>query len=266
MQKSLVLGHDTPLRWVQCWGAGVDQMPLETFARKGILLSNASGVHAFPVSETVFAMMLAFARRLHVTMRNQMSAKWQSPGSLQEIHGKTAAIIGLGAIGEETARLAKAFGMKVLGIRRTGAESSHVDRMYDIGRIMEVLGQSDYVIVTLPLTDETRHMFGHAQFRAMKPSAYFINIGRGGTTDTDALEEALRKGIIAGAGLDVFEEEPLPAVSPLWEMENVILTPHISGLTVNYEERVMDIFLSNLQEYLGGRSPFINRIDLVKQY
>lgn len=162
--------------------------------------------------------------------------------------------------------LPKAFGMKVLGIRRTGGESSHVDRMYDIGRIMEVLGQSDYVIVTLPLTDETRHMFGHAQFRAMKPSAYFINIGRGGTTDTDALEEALRQGIIAGAGLDVFEEEPLPAVSPLWEMENVILTPHISGLTVNYEERVMDIFLSNLQEYLGGRSPSINRIDFLKQY
>ncbi|MCA0755590.1 D-2-hydroxyacid dehydrogenase [Paenibacillus sp. N4] len=262
----LVTREETPLRWVQCWGAGVDQMPLETFARKEILLTNASGVHAFPVSESVLAMMLAFARRLHVTLRNQANGKWKSPGSLREIHGKTAAVIGLGAIGEETARLAKAFGMNVLGVRRSGGESPYVDRMYDIGRLMEVLGQSDYVIVTLPLTNETRHLFGQAQFRAMKPSAYFINIGRGGTTDTDALADALRNGDIAGAGLDVFEQEPLPAASPLWEMENVIVTPHISGLTINYEERVMDIFMSNLQDYLVGKTASVNVVDFRKQY
>lgn len=263
----LVTGQEvTPLRWVQCWGAGVDQMPLETFARNEILLTNASGVHAFPVSETVFGMMLAFARRLHVTMRYQANGRWQNPGSLREIHGKTAAVIGLGAIGEETARLAKAFGMKVLGVKRAGGESPYADRMYDIGSLMEVLGQSDYVIVTLPLTNETRHLFGKAQFQAMKPSAYYINIGRGGTTDTHALAEALRHGIIAGAGLDVFEQEPLPASSPLWEMENVILTPHISGLTDNYEERMMDIFMRNLQEYLGGKAPSVNRVDFTKQY
>lgn len=266
LAHELVLGQDTPLRWVQCWGAGVDQMPLETFARKGVMLTNASGVHAFPISESVLAMMLAFARRLHVAIRNQADGKWQSPGSLHEIHGKTAAVIGLGAIGEETARLAKAFGMKVLGIRRTGGDSPHVDRMYDMGSLMEVLGQSDYVIVTLPLTKETRRLFGQEQFRAMKPSAYYINIGRGGTTDTDALEAALRQGIIAGAGLDVFEQEPLPASSPLWAIENVILTPHVSGLTVHYEERMIDIFLNNLHEYLGGNSPSVNRIDLSRQY
>jgi phosphoglycerate dehydrogenase-like enzyme len=235
-------------------------------AARGIVLTNASGVHAFPISETILAMMLAFARKLHLSIRHQEQRAWKSVGPLGEIHGQTMGVIGVGAIGEETARLGKAFGMKVLGVRRSGAPSPHVDRMYGQDGLDEVLQQSDYVIVTLPLTPETRHLIGQREFMRMKASAYFINIGRGGTVHTEALLDALREGRIAGAGLDVFEQEPLPAASPLWEQENVIITPHNSGATVYYDDRAADIFLANLKAYLHNGRPSINVVDFNKNY
>ncbi|UQZ82252.1 Glyoxylate/hydroxypyruvate reductase B [Paenibacillus konkukensis] len=264
--EEVCLKKDSKLRWVQNWGAGVDKLPLGRLADRGAILTNASGVHAFPISETIYAMMLAFTRKLHLSVRHQLHSEWKGTGSLGEIHGKTIGIIGVGAIGEETARLAKAFGMKVLGVRRSGQPSGFVDAMHDLNGLAAVLQESDFVVVTLPLTDETRHMFGKAQFELMKPTAMYINIGRGGTTDTEALIEALRTGVIAGAGLDVFEQEPLPASSPLWQMENVIMTPHNSGSTEQYNERAFEILMRNLQDYLQGREPSVNRVDYGKQY
>ncbi|MFE5320514.1 D-2-hydroxyacid dehydrogenase [Paenibacillus sp. NPDC056579] len=257
---------EAKLRWVQCWGAGVDWLPLQAFADKGVLLTSVSGVHAYPISETIFAMMLSLTRKLHVSIRKQINKQWSNPGSLGEIHGKTMGIIGVGAIGEETARLAKAFHMRVLGVRRSGEPSPFVDRMYDLQGLHEVLAESDYVIVTLPLTTETRHLFRKAEFEAMKPSAYFINMGRGGTADTEALLHALNSGRIAGAGLDVFEQEPLPADHPLWELEQVIITPHNAGLTTVYNERAFEIFARNLQNYIEERELSANLVDLAKQY
>lgn len=254
------------LRWVQNWGAGVDGMPLAEMSAQGIVLTNASGVHAFPISETILAMMLAFSRKLHLSIRHQIRNAWKSTGELDEIHGKTMGVIGVGAIGEETARLGKAFGMKVLGVRRSGEPSPYVDRMFDNHGLDEVLQLSDYVIVTLPLTPETHHLFGSREFALMKSSAYFINIGRGGTTETGALLDALREGQIAGAGLDVFEQEPLPETSPLWEMDNVIITPHNSGSTVNYDDRAMEIFLTNLKAYFHSGQPSRNLVNFEKQY
>ncbi|WP_248925184.1 D-2-hydroxyacid dehydrogenase [Paenibacillus hamazuiensis] len=261
-----VLQPDSKLRWVQNWGAGVDRFPLDRLAAAGVDLTTASGVHAYPIAETVFAMMLSLTRKLHASIRFQLQKKWENPGSLGEIHEKTIGIIGVGAIGEEVARLAKAFRMTVLGLRRSGEPSAWVDRMYGAGGLAEVLGESDFVVVTVPSTDETRHMFGREQFAQMKCSAVFINIGRGATTDTEALIEALRRGEIGGAGLDVFEEEPLPDSSPLWEMDNVIMTPHNSGATVHYHERAFDIFMQNLQDYIKGRKPSLNRVDYARQY
>ncbi|MDB4866868.1 MAG: 2-hydroxyacid dehydrogenase [Cohnella sp.] len=261
-----ILAPDSKLRWVQNWGAGVDKLPLNDLARLGVMVTNASGVHAFPISETILAMMMMFARELHTAVRYQGRKEWGDFGSLKEIHNQTVGIIGVGAIGEETARLAKAFGMTVLGVRMSGRPSPHVDRMFDITGLKEVLKESDYVVVTLPLTSETRHMFGRSQFHLMKSTAYFINIGRGGTTDTNALVEALQEKTIAGAALDVFEQEPLPLESPLWGMDNVIITPHNAGSTAQYDSRAMDIFLCNLQDYVEGRAPSVNRVDLEKQY
>ncbi|WP_079910929.1 D-2-hydroxyacid dehydrogenase [Paenibacillus sp. 32352] len=264
--ESECLRPDAKLRWVQNWGAGVDKLPLQELASRGIILTNASGVHAFPISETIFGMMLGFTRKLHLSIRNQLERKWKGAGTLGEIHGKTIGIIGVGAIGEETARIAKAFGMKVLGVRRSGGSSVYVDQMYDNSGLETVLRESDYVVVTLPLTDETKHRFGRAEFEQMKRTAMFINIGRGGTTDTEALVEALQNGIIAGAGLDVFEQEPLPESSPLWSLDNVIMTPHNSGSTDQYNERAFEIFMHNLQQYIQGNEPAINRVDYDLQY
>lgn len=260
------LAPDAKLKWVQAWGAGVENMPLEAFAAKGVALTNASGVHAYPISETILGFMLMFARGLHLSVRQQAARSWQSPQELHEIHGKTAGILGVGAIGEETARLAKAFGMRVLGVRRSAAPSGYVDRMYSLDELDEVLEQSDYVINTLPLTKSTFHLIGEEQLRRMRSTAVYINIGRGATTDEKALVEALRNGTIAGAGLDVFEEEPLQEDSPLWGMEQVIITPHNSGATVHYDERAMHILLHNLRDVAEGRRPSLNRVDLHRQY
>ncbi|MDQ6421286.1 D-2-hydroxyacid dehydrogenase [Paenibacillus sp. LHD-117] len=257
---------EAKLKWVQAWGAGVEKMPLEAFATKGVTLTNASGVHAYPISETILGMMLMFARKLHLSVRYQAEKSWRSTDALHEIHGKTAGIIGVGAIGEETAKLAKAFGMRVLGVRRSGEPSVHVDRMVGIQELDEVLEQSDYVINTLPLTNSTYRLIGREQLRRMRSTAIYINIGRGATTDEQALAEALSNGTIAGAGLDVFEEEPLSEASPLWEMENVIITPHNSGSTVHYHERAMQIFLRNLREAAEGKKPSLNVVDLKQQY
>jgi phosphoglycerate dehydrogenase-like enzyme len=259
------LQEGTKLRWVQNWGAGVNHIPLERFAERGIILTNTSGVHAFPIAETIFAMMLSFTRKLHVSIRLQMTKEWK-PETPDEIHGKTICIVGVGAIGKETAKLAKAFGMTVWGVTYSGKLSPNVDKMVDRSGLEDALKASDYVVVTLPLTDETQQMIGEREFAAMKPTAMYINIGRGKTTDEKALVSALRCGIIAGAGLDVFEEEPLPADSPLWEMDNVIVSPHHSGSTVRYEERAVDIFIRNLHDFVAGREPSINRVNLSKQY
>ncbi len=260
------LSGDTKLKWVQAWGAGVEKLPLEELNQHGILVTTASGVHPIPTSETVFAMMLSFSRKVHHSVRNQVNKRWQPTSNLGEIHGKTIGIVGVGAIGAEIARLAKAFEMNVLGVRRTGYSSANVDQMFDIHGLRNVLEESDYVVVTTPLTNQTRHMFSWEQFRVMKRSAYYINIGRGGTTHTEALIAALQGGEIAGAGLDVFEQEPLPVDNPLWDMDNVIITPHNGGITDQYHNRAVEILLINLGSYLEGKEPTLNLVNLIEQY
>jgi phosphoglycerate dehydrogenase-like enzyme len=260
------LQPDSQLRWVQNWGAGVDKMPLAAMEEFGVILTNSSGVHPNPISETVFGMMLGLTRNIHLSVRNQLKHKWESVGELGEIHGKTIGIIGAGSIGLEIAKLSKVFGMKVIGVKKTISESVYVDHMVTLEHLDEVLAESDYVVVTLPHTRETNQVLGRDQFAMMKPTAYFINIGRGGTVDTQALIEALQSGKIAGAGLDVFEVEPLPEDSPLWDLDNVIMTPHNSGNTIYYQDRAMHIFVRNLMDYVEGREPQLNRVDFNEQY
>lgn len=260
------LNVDSKLRWVHTWSAGVNGLPMDEFKKLDIRLSNASGVHPFQISETIFAMILAYTRQLHVYIKNQMQNKWEPTKNGLEIHGKTMGIIGVGSIGKETARLAKAFGMRVIGVRRSGSAVSEVDEMYDLNGMADLLSQSDYVVNTLPSTHETHHIIGEQQFNQMKPSAFYVNIGRGDTTDTDALVKALNEKKIAGAGLDVFEQEPLPESSPLWQLENVIITPHNSGDTEHYDDRVMEIFIANFKKYLLDGEPDVSRVDLDKRY
>ncbi len=200
-------------------------------------------------------------------MKNQQAKVWHHSGLKLEIHNKTIGLIGAGAIGKETARIAKAFGMKVIGVRHSGKPEEYFDEMFTSGQLNDVLPQCDYVVVTLPLTQETRQLFGAKQFTLMKDSAFFINIGRGEIVKERDLIDALQNGVIAGAGLDVFEKEPLSEDSPLWELDNVIVTPHTAGSTEYYTRRVIeDIFIPNLKEYITRGIPGINLVDYKKGY
>ncbi|HYK74296.1 MAG TPA: D-2-hydroxyacid dehydrogenase [Pseudoneobacillus sp.] len=263
----LGLQEDSKLRWLQTWSAGVNNLPLAELESRRIQVTSANGVHAFPISETIFALMLALTRKIHTYVRNQQTKTWHHSGLKLELHEKTVGIIGVGAIGKETAKLAKAFGMKVLGIRHSGVAEDFVDEMYTTENLNTILPQCDYVVVTLPLTKETYHLFGAEQFNLMKPSSFFINIGRGEIAVEEELIEALREGKIAGAGLDVFEKEPLPEDNPLWELENVIITPHTAGSTEKYNQRLIeDIFIPYFKKYIAGEVPSINLVDYQKGY
>lgn len=265
-EELLLSGRAKP-RWIHLWTAGANRLPLEKLRAMEITVTNSSGVHAYPISETVLAMMLSWTRRVHIHIRRQKEARWiKDPEPLPEMHEKTLGVIGVGAIGSEIARLAQAFRMTVLGVRRSGRDDPHVDRMYRYDELEQMLPLCDYVVNTLPLTTETAGMFGEKEFKAMKKNAFFVNIGRGGTVDKEALVRALEQGWIGGAGLDVFDPEPLPDGHPLWTMDQVLITPHISGSTEHYTDRVIDIFIPNLRRYVQGLKPDLNVVNLWAGY
>ncbi len=248
------------LRWVQVPSAGVDRHLFPEFVDSQVVLTNSSGVHRMPISEMIFAMMLALAKRLHRFMRFQMKTEWNRLAP-DELAGKTLGILGLGNIGMETAWKAKCFGMRVLALKkRRMRRPSCVDDLFGPEDLDRLLRESDYLAVTVPLTSDTYHMIGEEELKLMKPSAYIINIARGGVVDNKALIKALEEGWIAGAGLDVFEEEPLPKDSEFWRLENVVITPHVAGATPHYNERAVKIFCRNLQRYLEGK-PLVNAVD-----
>lgn len=261
-----LLRENGPLRWVQTWSAGVDRMPLDRLKDRGVILTNASGVHARPISQVIFGFMLLFARNLHTAIRNQQRHQWSPGGGEVELTGKTAVIAGTGEIGLETARIAKVFGMRTVGVRRNEGTLSHFDALYTTPHLKDAVKEGDFVINTLPLTGETARLFDASVFTAFKEGSYYINIGRGGTTDTDALIQALKSGRIRGAGLDVFEQEPLPAGHPLWDMEQVVITPHVAGATDYYSDRVVAIFTGNMRSYLSDGKPSRNVVDYLRQY
>lgn len=261
-----LLSPGSPLRWVQTWSAGIEKLPLERFEERGILLTNASGVHAEPISAVIFGFMLMFTRNLHTAIRNQEARRWESNGNESELTGKTVVIVGTGAIGSETARIAKAFRMRTIGVSRSGSSLPDFDHMYTTDNLHEALREASFVINTLPLTDQTRGLFNKSVFSAFKKGAYYINIGRGATTHTEDLMDALNSGQLAGAGLDVFETEPLPQDHPLWGMQQVIITPHCAGTTDHYAERIIDIFLENMKSYLAEGLPTRNVVDYSRQY
>jgi phosphoglycerate dehydrogenase-like enzyme len=253
------------LRWLQQWGAGADWLLRHPEAvGLDFVLTNASGVHAVPVSEHILAFLFALARGLHRAWRAQAHREWVSQDQqegLFELADKTMVLVGVGAIGVRTAQMAAALGVRVLGVRRDPmAGAPGVEAMFSPDQLTGLLPDADFLVLVVPLTHETQGMIGERELRAMKPTAYLVNVGRGGVVRESALIRALREGWIAGAGLDVFETEPLPDGSPLWEMDNVIVTSHYAGLTPRYHERAMAIFLDNLRRYRAGE-PLLNVVD-----
>lgn len=261
-----LLRQGSPLRWVQTWSAGVEKLPLKAMEQHGIQLTNASGVHSEPITAVIFGYMLLFTRNLHTAVRNQQNRRWHSDGSESELTGKTVVIAGTGSIGSETARIAKAFRMRAIGVSRSGNPHADFDQVYTTGQLKEAVSQGEFIVNTLPLTDDTRQLFDKEMFSAFKEGSYYINIGRGATTHTEDLIDALTSGRLAGAGLDVFETEPLPPEHPLWGMEQVVITPHCAGTTDRYADRVVDIFTENMPSYLEKGIPSRNLVDYSRQY
>ncbi|MCP4750505.1 MAG: D-2-hydroxyacid dehydrogenase [Proteobacteria bacterium] len=250
------------LRWAQQTGAGANWLlDMPEVVESDMILTNASGVHAIPIAEHILALMFAFSRNIHFKVRSQADGKWDRRGRGRELDGSTLGLIGVGSIGEKTAEKAKGLNMKVLGVRRNPDRSSpYVDAMYGPDGLEKMLYQSDWVAITAAMTSETEGLIGETQLKAMKRTAVVINIARGPMIQEAVLIKALQEGWIKGAGLDVFEQEPLPEDSPLWEMDNVIVTPHVAGATPFYVDRLIDIFTENLQRYQVGES-LINVVD-----
>ncbi len=253
-----LLAQAPRLRFIQGCAAGYDQFDRAALAARGIRLANASGVNANAVSEHAIALLLALTRQLHTGRDHQRTAHWRGMISEigrreEELPGKTMLLVGLGRIGSRIAMLAKAFGMTVIAIRReVSAPAADVDEVHPRNALPMLLARADVVVLACPLNEDTRRIIDEQALAAMKPTAYLINVARGGCVEEAALIEALRSGRIAGAGIDVTDPEPPDPASPLWTLENVLLTSHTGGETRRYEENVIDLLLDNLERLASG--------------
>jgi D-2-hydroxyacid dehydrogenase (NADP+) len=250
--KNELIEYAPRLRFIQSISAGTDQFSKPLLSEKGIRLASASGVNARAVAEHALALMLGLSRRLAEARDNQIKHHWRGMiGDLtlreDELGGKTVLIIGMGTIGSHVATLTRAFGMRVIGIRRNPEQGANgADEIVGMDALMAQLPLADYIVLTCALTPETEGLINAAAFGAMKPTARLINVARGRVVDEAALVSALQQGRINGAGLDVVVEEPMPATAPLWDLPNVLITPHSAGETRAYEDNVLDLLEKNL--------------------
>jgi phosphoglycerate dehydrogenase-like enzyme len=274
------------LRWIQLHFAGIDHAIKQPIVQaEDVEVTTASGVHTVQMAEFCVAMMLAFIYKISALLQLQAKAEWPNDANQifnpRELRGQTLGIIGYGSIGRELARQADALGMTVLATKRdvmhTAEEDQYAEpgtgdptgdipaRLYPSQALASMATECDFLVVTAPLTEATRHQVNEDVLRAMKRTAVLINVARGSVVDEEALISALAAGTIAGAALDVFEEEPLPSTSPLWNLDNVILSPHISGNSVHYHEKAAALFAENLERYLN-KQPLLNRLERKRGY
>lgn len=243
------------LKWVQSLSAGVDKLePLRELFPK-LIISKISGVHGIPMSESAIMYILMFLNRMPFIMRNQVKGVWEKPplpGS-DDCHEKVVGIVGMGDIGRQVAKKCKLFGMTVYGSKLDTLPEEDLDRIFSVEENKEMISKCDFVISLLPAMPSTMNFFNDEIFDSMKDGAYLISMGRGTVVDENALVRALKKGKLAGAAMDVFAREPLPKDSPLWNMENVIITPHCSANTPFYYDRAIGLLCDNLKDFLEGR-------------
>ena len=253
------------LRWVQGSMAGAGEVAKKAgLVETDVVVTTASGVYSSPLAEFVVMAMLQHAKNLDRLRRDKAERAWRQTHT-ETLEGKTLCIVGVGSIGRAIAERVRPFGTRIVGVKRTVREDDpawrHADELYPTDSLIDALGEADYVAVTLPGTPETRHLVDAGVIGAMKPGAYFVNVGRGTVVDEGALVEALRGGHLSGAALDVFEVEPLPQESPLWELENVIVSPHATDMVPSLINlRQTDLFCENLRRYLDGE-PLVNVLD-----
>lgn len=244
------------LKWIHSVQAGIDRFPLAELQAEGIRLTNSTGIHGDTVGETVAGYMLSFARQLHRYRTQQADKKWSTaPLDVPySVAGSPVCVVGLGTLGRGVVARANALGMDVTGVKRTPTPVDGVERVYPPRDLVTAIEDAKFVVLTVPLTDETEGLIGPAELSAMRTDAVLINVARGPVVEQDALVEALEEEAIAGAALDVFEEEPLPPESPLWAMDDVIVTPHVAAATRDYHFRVAAIVRENVSRYGDGQS------------
>lgn len=265
--------HAPNVRWIHFDHAGLNRIAKREVLEKDLIITSSAGRSAPALAEHAFYFMLSFAFAFPTFYKAQLDHNYitdlQFRDSLRCLHGRTVGVIGMGNTGKEVALLGKAFGMRVLGYRRRRADMpSGVDTMYckESGEsIDELLSLSDFVVLALPLTNESHHLISRRELQLMKPSAYLINMARGAIIDEEALLEALHSKTIAGAGLDAFEQEPLPADSPLWDAPNIMITPHVTPQVPDRTERSIEIIAENVRRYREGQ-PMKNRLSRAEVY
>ena len=264
--RNALLSEAPRLRYVQSISAGYDQYDLDALRHHDVLLCNASGVNADAVSQHAISLTLALIRHLPSARDHQHQQHWRAMISdinqrEDDLVGHTMLVVGLGAIGTRVARLARAFGMHTIGTKRdTTTHDGSCDEVHTPEALPNLLPRADFVVLCCPLTEATTDLIDSKTIVLMKPSAYLINVARGGCVEESALYNALSNSVIAGAGIDHFKEEPLPANSPFWALDNLVITPHSAGETRKYEDNVIDILLSNLEKLWAGNTDLNNRI------
>jgi phosphoglycerate dehydrogenase-like enzyme len=279
------LGELAPrLRWLHLLTAGADQVAKDPASYQSIVVTTSSGIHCSAIAQYTLGSILTYVHRFHLTTRAQLSHTWlkRQPfmENVRELRGATIGIIGYGSLGREIARLARAFGMKVLALKRDPAQRADPgwfvpgtgdplgvipQRFFGPEQRAELLAQSDFIVVTLPLTPHTRAFIGAHELEATRPGAYLVNVGRGEVIDQAAMVRALQEKRLGGVGLDVFEREPLEAESPLWDFEHAILTPHVAGSFRGYLDRACELFAENLRRFTAG-DPLLNQVDVALGY
>ena len=253
------------LKWIHATSAGVDALMFPDLIEGDVTVTNARGIFDRTIAEYVLCTILMFAKDFPRSIRLQIAHQWQHRDT-ERACGARVLVVGAGSIGRQIGRLVTAVGMEAHGVaRRARSEDPDFDKVYDNAALPEQLGQADYVVIAAPLTPATDKLFDAGAFQAMKPTARLINIGRGPIVDTDALVDALHSGEIAGAGLDVFEQEPLPSDHPLWAMENVTMTAHMAGDFIGWKKALTEQFFDNLDNWLAGRD-FFNVVDKASGY
>lgn len=254
------------LKWIMVLSAGLDLMPMREIKEQNIIVTNSRGIHAIPMAEYAFAMFLQVYRQSNLLIQNQKKHIWDKEIPILEISEKTILILGAGAIGQEVARIAKAFRMRTIGVSQSGGDRNYFDEVHVASDTQKVLPEADFIVSVLPSTKQTSNCFRFEHFKMMKDSAIFLNMGRGDVVKSEVILRALNDGQIAHAILDVYEQEPLPTNSPLWDQDKITMTPHVSGRSPQYIPRAMDIFERNLNVYEDNGNNFINQVDVDRGY